>query len=777
MNSSRFKGALALVALAALTACGGGGSASSPPVVTVAGTASKGLMANADVAVYAVGVDGKLAAVPLATTTTDSAGKYQLKFDAVKGQPFVIKVSAKSDGTTTHLDEVTGTAQALPNGFSMRALLLPESDGPVSTSVSVTPFSEMAVSAASRASGGITAGNAKQASSTIEQLLGFNPTAVSVVSAKDPAATPEQQKMAVMLTAVSQMASNGDMGCATATNKAQCVVEALSSSSSTASMALTGGASSALQAATQAVLNKPELVGAVLVSTLSNIVTNLGCKDDACKVGSTPVAPDPKAAAITSAKMLFTQIKTDLTSMFSQDGIKANSVGYVNQEAFKFKTAMTGIQAPIEMAVKDVGAMLLGLQLYKDFKSGLTTQPYNNALYGETMTVGVPASVIQGVGCTLYQNIETTVVATNVDNAKFIGCGARFYVTRESFGTGYVQTQWRHGFTIAPQADGSFTYTSRARKRIESCVTGGACTTTANDPLQPDVAAFTGKMTPAMKDGAVTGLAIQGELPAAFRSGRNTLVNYKSAVDLVATQALTAGDVTAVTLNGSITGYKSATTQESKLSIQDGSISQANGAEFTVVWNTGAAEFEGGLALKGITADKSGTGKAPTQLALKGMLRNIAGGVSTEFLSGSFSASVTGYGGFDATQPASASNQFMTNMEFHGAVTAPSRPQLKLNLGAGMMNDGADTPLPFTLQYSTLVGGTPRSVVTLTGMPGAPAAFKLAEALSSLSMSWNDGASQADVVFGNPAVKIGTVQQNGILTFIDGSSMSMDLGL
>ena len=438
---------------------------------------------------------------------------------------------------------------------------------------------------------------------------------------------------------------------------------------------------------------------------------------------------------------------------------------------------MTGIQAPIEMAVKDVGAMLLGLQLYEDFKSGLTTQPYNNALYGETMTVGVPASAIQGVGCTLYQNIETTVVATNVDNAKFIGCGARFYVTRESFGTGYVQTQWRHGFTIEPQADGSFTYTSRARKRIESCVTGGACTTTANDPLQPDVAAFAGKMIPAMKDGAVTGLTIQGELPAAFKSGSSTLVNYKSAVDLVATQALTAGDVTAVTLNGSMTGYKNASTQESKLSIKDGSISQANGAEFTVVWNTGAAEFEGGLALKGITADKSGQEPVPTQLTLKGMLRNIANGVSTEFLSGSLSANVSGYGGFDASQPPSPSNKFTTNMQFVGAVTAPSRPKLELSLGADMVKDGANTPSPVTLQYRTLVNGTPRSVVTLTTTPGTPATFKLAENTSGLSMNWAEGASETDLVFGNPSVKIGTVKKNGMVNFTDGSFMSLDLGL
>lgn len=772
------KGTLAMVALAALTACGGGGSGTaSAPVLTVTGQAAKGLMANADVAVYAVGADGQLAATPMATATTDSAGKYELKFTAVKGQPFVIKVSARSDGSTTHLDEVTGQQQSLPSGFSMRALLLPETDGQVSTSVSVTPFSEMAVSAASKASGGITAANAKQANSTIEQLLGFNPTTVSVVPAKD-AATPEQQKLAVMLTAVSQMASNGDLDCGAVESKTQCVVEKLSKSVNITSMELANGASAALQTATQTVLNKPELVGAVQVSTLSNIVTNLGCKDDACKVGSTPVAPDPMAAAITSAKMLFTQIKTDLTTMFSQDGVSASSVGSFNKEAFKFQTAMTGIQAPVEMVAKDVKAMLLGLQLYRDFKSGQTDNPNRADWYGKTATDGFPSYWASGVVCTLYQDSATSVVSTNASNANFIGCSARFYVARSySAYPAYTETQWRHGFTITPHTDGSFSYTSRARQRINACVNGSSCTTTANTALQPEVAAFAGTLTPTWGSDVITGVTLKGELPAAFKSGSITLVNYKSAVDLSGTQTLNAGEVTALSLTGSVIGYKDASTQESRLALNKGSIDRNNGAAFNVVWNTGAAEFEGDFGFSGITTDKSGQEPVPTQLKLKGMLRNIANGVSTEFLSGSLSANVIGYGGFDASQPPSASNKFTTNMQFVGAVTAPSRPKLEISLGAGMVKDGADTPLPVTLQYRTLVNDTPRSVVTLTATPGTPATFKLAENTSGLSMNWAEGASETDLVFGNPSVKIGTVKKNGMVNFTDGSFMSLDLGL
>jgi hypothetical protein len=155
MKASLFLTAVASASL--LAGCGGGGddaASTATSTIALSGTAAKGLMANADVAVYAVNADGQMASTPLATTTTDGNGQYQLNFNATKGQPVVIKVTAKANGQTTHLDEVTGLVQALPANFSMRALLVPQTTGATSTSVNVTPFSEIAVAAAARASGG-----------------------------------------------------------------------------------------------------------------------------------------------------------------------------------------------------------------------------------------------------------------------------------------------------------------------------------------------------------------------------------------------------------------------------------------------------------------------------------------------------------------------------------------------------------------------------------------------------------------------------------------------
>jgi hypothetical protein len=196
------------LAVALLAACGGGGSDSPAPTtaaVTLSGTAAKGLMAGADVSALAVKADGTVDTTPLATTTTDASGHYTLNFTATKDQPYVIQVKAKDDGSTTHLDEVSGAAQALPAGFAMRALFVPTSTGNVSTSASVTPFSELAVAAAAKAGGGLTAANAAQAVSTVSQLLGFDPTSVTAKDAAS-AASANEQKLAILLTAASSAA-------------------------------------------------------------------------------------------------------------------------------------------------------------------------------------------------------------------------------------------------------------------------------------------------------------------------------------------------------------------------------------------------------------------------------------------------------------------------------------------------------------------------------------------------------------------------------------------
>ena len=93
----------ACVAAGLLAACGGGGGGGGtvdtlPPStaaqVTLSGLAAKGPVAGADVAVFAVGSDGKTTASALATGTTGANGSYSLSFNATQGQPYVVQIKA-----------------------------------------------------------------------------------------------------------------------------------------------------------------------------------------------------------------------------------------------------------------------------------------------------------------------------------------------------------------------------------------------------------------------------------------------------------------------------------------------------------------------------------------------------------------------------------------------------------------------------------------------------------------------------------------------------------
>lgn len=797
----------ALASAGLLAACGGGSDASAPNSgikLDVDGTASKGLLDNADVLIYAVGADGKIGNTPLTSGTTGTDGKYSLNFNATTGQPYVVQVKAKTDGSTTHLDEVSGVQQKLSKEFQMRTLLVPTGSG--SVSASITPFSEMAVAAAEKASCGITPDNARQARSVVTQLLGFDPTIVTPVPVKD-AATPEQQTLAVMLTAVSQLAADaadGKLGCADASDKTRCVVEKLAGGASTDSLRLKSGTldlSAALSTATQTVRQRPDLIGSIPSTAVSNVIANLGCEADACKpaTGGGTAAANTTAGKIQSAKDLLTQIQTDLKLLFSQgtDGKIA-----LEQEGLKFQSAMDSIQDPIEMAGKDVGVLLRGVELYQDYISGRTTYPhrnegfsywgYNGIRYGATRGLaGLQPGIAYDMRCSLYQDSTNQTVATSPSNAKSIGCSASYYAygtTGIYLNSPSTTTEWRHGFTITPNTDGSsYSYTSRARKRVQNCTIDNVCTTMENVALQPQTDPFAGTLNPVMSDNKVGSFTLKGELPAAFKSGLsytalnsggNQLANFKHAIDLTGSQTLKGSTVTAMSLRGSIVGYKDANTPESKLELKSGSIDQASGADFNVVWNTGAAEFEGSLGMQNLTKDKSGTENVPTQLTLAGALRNLVNGASTEFLSGKLKVSVPDYANFDSTQPRSASNKYTANFDFTGAVSAANRPKLELTLAGGAINDGNGTPLPLTLQYRTLIANQPRTSVMLSGTPRSSttlASFKLSEATTGLSMSLAEKATQADIVYGTPPVTIGTLKQDGVLTFIDGSFMSFGL--
>jgi len=201
-----------------------------------------------------------------------------------------------------------------------------------------------------------------------------------------------------------------------------------------------------------------------------------------------------------------------------------------------------------------------------------------------------------------------------------------------------------------------------------------------------------------------------------------------------------------------------------------------------LVFSNALGEIEGLLSMPTSSWDKSGTRLQPTEVRFSGMLRNISDGVANEFLNGSFTATSTGFASFDASAPYSAANNYARSLRFVGQVTAPNRPMLELSLGAEQLMDSADgSTQHVTLQYRSIVNGTPRLVVNVAGVPAAGSSkvnsFRLTEASANLSMEWLDGANTINLVQGDSRL-VGSINaRSGLVTFSDGSLVSLDIGL
>lgn len=819
---------LALAAAGLLSACGGGGggsgggsdtpsSGSSNSHVTLTGVASKGLMANADVKAHPVKSDGSVdLSTVLASTVTDSSGHYTLTFDAVKDQPYVIRVSAKADGSTTHLDEVSGSSQPLPAGFAMRSLLVPAASSSVTVSASVTPFSEMAVAAAEKA-GGVTKANADQAVSTVTQLLGFNPIAVEPKTvAASASGSADEQKLAVMLTAVSKLASTGGLGCdsaATGGDKTKCVVDALAASASTTSIKLTSGSpgsttdvSAALGGAVSAVLADPTVSTVVSPATLAAVTTNL-----ACTSSCTAASSGTLATAIPAAKALFTEIKSDWSALFSR-GDELGS-GAVNVEAGKIKTAMNGVQVPAELLLKDLGAVLLGTDLFHAYKSGATT--VNRRGSGPAPADGGSGAAFgyKAIGCTVYNGTDTSpatgVPATSAATAGSVGCSARYFITRsfafapDGSSTTTV-TQWRHGFTLLPQTDGSFNYTARARRTVDvtSCPAGGgACTTTTtvNAGLPNDTAVYTGSLVPTLSGGRISAFTVTGTVPGAFKSGTNTLANDHHSWSFSGTTSSALDGVTdtsssrTTSITGSLVAYSDASTPVGTLQVKTGTLAESDAVvtagtktdsvlskvALDVLWTTSGAEAEGAFLADGMKVDRSGSSWAPSRVSFDGALRSISGGTATDVMAVNAVATSTGYAGYDSTQPDSASNFFTVTLTAKGTVSAPGRPALEFTFGASKPTNASDVQAA-SFQYRSLVAGAPKMVIAGTATRGADntISYTLSEAASKLSIGWVGRPTARTKLYYDGTTEIGTLDSSTkALTFVDGSLMSLDIGL
>ncbi len=213
--------AIGLAVLLSLAACGGGGgggdSAAAPSTVTVAGVASKGLLAKAIVSAYGVNADGSKG-VRIKFTTTDVRGNYVLA-GLTPGALVLLEVTPNPDGTTTMQDEATGQPVPLPasSDFKLRAATSLEASG--TTPAQITPYSEMAVNLAQQ-NGGIKPDVVVAANNKISAFAG-----VSILAEKptfDEATGKATNAAAVKLAAVSELAKVGVTDSSTAGGPTTC---------------------------------------------------------------------------------------------------------------------------------------------------------------------------------------------------------------------------------------------------------------------------------------------------------------------------------------------------------------------------------------------------------------------------------------------------------------------------------------------------------------------------------------------------------------------------
>ena len=653
----RMHSLLASLAVAGfVTACGGDGGdgGTTTPTsssVVLSGVAAKGALQFALVSVHPVKADGTVDLTKtLSSAESDANGNYTLPgFEGVRGTPYIVRVSAIA-GKTKTLDEVTGQAVSLPDGFSLRSLVIAPSTG----------------------------------TTTINE------------------------------------------------------------------------------------------------GTVAGVVGKLE--------GDGKPAPAGNVTAIAAATQLFTGIRSDFQALFSKGGATSIAKGAVNQEAFKFVEAMESVQAPAEMVVKDAGAIITGIDMYNDFMFGTGAMERQRGDEGN----GFPT-----VGCSLYTTAQNTVLASSKDDAKFIGCTVNYKVVFTFVNNVTVMTRYRHGFSIEPKTDGTFAYSTRAR-RTTSC-NPAPCANPVNEALSESVI---GVATPTIVNNRITAVKLVGDFAAAFETGGTTLVDAKTTVDLSGTRTIGTDNMSSTLFKGTAKSYKADGTLLGTLDVKSGSTSEipvswdakgnlvargssaavadAGGdiatASIDLVWTTGNSEFAGTLALTDNAWDKSQTSHIPTKGTLSGSLRNISNGTTNEFLAGSLTAAITGYGNYTATANDSATNNFNTSLSFTGSVTAPTRPKLELTLSSAMASheDGAAT---VTLSYRSIVNGTPKQQVgaVATRQANGKYSTKLTEAASNLSMTWGPDAKEADLYINNTEV-VGKFKDL-TLTFTDGTFISLDIGL
>jgi hypothetical protein len=756
----------------AISACGGGhgGGSSTPPATmstpppaavsaTVTGAAAKGLLLNAIVTFYSV-TSGAAGTTSIASVRTDSKTG---AFSSPVSSAGAVLVTLTTDSASQMLDEISGAAIPAPSGLVLHAVV----DSLTNLQpIAVTPLTEMAYDIAKSSTGGLTTANIDAANNAVsETFLGGAPALYTQpIDLKNYAgATAAQQEQAKLLTAFAVAASEG-----TATDSKGnicagsypanivCMISGLGdllTLSATGTPTLGGSANYVAAAYTSINSGTVTLEGGQSPAALGlNVATAAETAFDAAIAKQAPLPGfNPAADPLANTKALFADIRT-------------NIVDQASTQTFGYAPTLTALQNDFQNNVQPItentGVMLAAAwtasQLLVASASQTTPNPltHSNGSYGCAWDPSLFDTA---------NNVAVCIYGGLTDQMLLI-------VTQSAAGS-YALTTQALGQILAPAVPSSndYFYKNMWLSPILSIPTLNATLTLTGTAATAQSAAFVGPFYLNASGGEITAslkLAESSDWNAATGSGSlsasGTLSNGSGGISL---KNATIGTDSVIVVKNSVgrAGLPVASPGEPPLGI--------SGIFDLTAFTTDAFSYAVKLTIGTAVADKSGALALPGTVTLAGSIDQVtAGGATSPLFSGTIGLSFQGVPAFDATQPISATNFVMTQVQLGGTLALTGGRVLTL---AATANATQLTPTPsqpdsitVTYSYSTPAG---MAELNATGQFDATNGF-------TGTVTNNSGvvATLTKPVNGEVA---GTVTANGVKTAtIDGSTIDYSDG-
>lgn len=667
-----------------LTACGGGGGGggsadgtSQPSTVSIAtsGVAAKGLLSDAKVQVYGISGGKVDESTVLVEGTTDAGGAYKLNI--ARTGLVMVKLSVVA-GKTLMYDEATASSVEPPSTFTLRAVLnLNAGDTP---SINLNPFTDAAAAQALASSDGLTAASVAKANADIGTALGFNPLSAAATFDATDRSKPESQ-LALALAAISEIAKDTDsatlLGCTETATAAQiaCVVKSISDKS---------------------------LANATVVLQLQNkIATVRDVKDVQVNVDVQAVSSTDPAATGTpldNAKAFFATLRSNAKALNATDMSLQTEL----------KTLADGVsQRSLPLAQKGLEALQIGqkaIEFWRDIK-------VNNAAFTNNRSFTANGGALGG--CSLYQDKNYTVLATDKDNTLYVACGGAETRVRATDSNGYVAncttegsncyTAWSIRVRMQPGADADTFLMNTQTRKAAWVLTGGVPqeATARRINYGADFPGNAATIVSHRDNGIYTAFSLNGELSPSFEitqestpiyvSGQyqgNTpavveLLGDKHNVALAASLTDVSAGLHKLSAEGSVEVVKAGVV-DSRIELQPGSyVTIGEGAAivqsealFMLKASTPDGGVTGSLKVSAFAADADVQDVLPTRIDFSGSVQRAG----RDFFSGSFTLRDRNRANFHSLQAPSASNFALYELTATGTLDIPTRPVLTASL-------------------------------------------------------------------------------------------------